>query len=553
MLKIKNIFILFLVNFFVFFIVAFVAKISCIIVLNNPVNTDYSVQIGREIYSVNIFNDDSLEIKIPYYASGFKIKNIDNTQIKSLFVSGKEIKSFDQIGQELLRVKIVMLLKVFALSLAALFIEVILMSIFYIPNKDKFWIDLKSNKTVFYISLTILGLFILWNFYNICQTAVDVPYWDEWEALNPGHLDSKLNLDWIFSFHNEHKIIWTRLFTWIMYHIDGWNLKHQIILNFFLYLALLFMLYKIIPDKNSLLPLFFIPCFSDVLIENQLTGFQSAIYFMLLFSFIAIYFGFVKETNLQNSVLFGVFSVCAMFSMTFISGLALFLAYLFKHKKLDANLMAAGSIVFLGLVGFFVNYNALSVQGNLVLPNKIVFWNSYFKIIISGLFNMSFPIFWTLISGILIFGALGWLFVSEKNKKDIYVYFALFILSFCLCAGIAAGRIEGNSLLVVASRYLNIVNFLIPCIGALFVRMFNAKLALIYLVILCISFSSCYTFANYYANMEYRIQAKQEMFVIIKSDLEKYMIGKLNPFDLKDSILRAKELNVSFLREFENE
>ena len=53
--------------------------------------------------------------------------------------------------------------------------------------------------------------------------------------------------------------------------------------------------------------------------------------------------------------------------------------------------------------------------------------------------------------------------------------------------------------------------------------------------------------------MEYRIQAKQEIFIIINSYNEKYMVGKLNPFDLKGSILRAKELNVSFLREFENE
>lgn len=61
----------------------------------------------------------------------------------------------------------------------------------------------------------------------------------------------------------------------------------------------MFVLYKIIPDKNSLLPLFFIPCFSDVLIENQMTGFQSVFYFMLLFSFLAIYFGFVKENNVK--------------------------------------------------------------------------------------------------------------------------------------------------------------------------------------------------------------------------------------------------------------
>ena len=57
--------------------------------------------------------------------------------------------------------------------------------------------DMLNNKKLYYLSWGILGCIIVWNFYNICINAVNIPFFDEWEALLPGHLDKNLNLNWI--------------------------------------------------------------------------------------------------------------------------------------------------------------------------------------------------------------------------------------------------------------------------------------------------------------------------------------------------------------------
>lgn len=549
MLKKRDIFSLFFINLIIFFSIAAFSKINCEVVLKNPQFQSYTVNIGHKKINTDVLNEELLEIKLPYGVSEFSINGINKHQITNIFLDGNEITSPDEISSNLLKLKIKMLFKVFGLSFAGLLLEIILAALFFIPQKDKFWENLKNNKSVFYISCLILAVFILWNFYNVFQNAVDLPFWDEWEALLPGHLDKQINYNWLLSFHNEHKIFWTRLFSWILYNFDGWNLRHQIILNFFLYLASMFVLYKIIPDKNSLLPLFFIPCFSDVLIENQMTGFQSVFYFMLLFSFLAIYFGFVKENNVKNTLLFSIFAVCSMFSMTFISGIALFAAFIIKQHRINKNLIIAGCIIFTGLIIFFSNYKHIDVQMEITTPDKLLFWYYYLRVILKGIFNVYLPAIWTMIAGILMIGGFVMSYIREKDKNDYYVYLALILLSLFLVAGIAAGRASGDPFHSVAGRHLNVINYLIPCISALLMRFNYIKAALIYFLILVFGFSSCYSFKTYISLKEFRVQAKRELLMVINTKRAELTVGKVNPFDIKKCITRAKELNVSFLRE----
>ncbi len=548
MLKKKDICILFLINLFVFFCFTLFSKINCVVVLQNPKYQTYSAVIGTKQVDTDVLNGEYLEIKLPFLTSGFTINNLKENQIRTVFLNGNEIYSLNNISNVLLKFKINTLFKVFALTIGVMLFEIILISLFFIPQKDKFWENLIENKTVFYISCLILCVFIIWNFYNIYQTAVDLPFWDEWEALNPGRLDEHLNFSWLFAQHNEHKILWTRLYTWILYHLDGWNLRHQIILNFFLYLTSLFVLYKVIPDKNSLLPLFFIPCFSDVLIDNQLTGFQSQFYFMLLFSYLAIYFGFVKENSYKNAVLFSVFSVCAMLSMTFISGVALFFAYFMKERKFNINVVTSAGVILVGLFLFFINYTTSNLQMEVTMPYKPVFWYYYFRIILKGIFNVYLPVLCTLLSGILFVSAFIISYIKDKDRNSYYVYFSLFILCFALTAGVAAGRCSIDTSYIVASRHLNVVNFLIPCIAAMLIRFKQVKISLIYFILLICMFAQCYTFDTYYGVRDFRIQAKKELLMVVDSTREELTVGKVNPFNIKECILRAKDLNVSFLR-----
>lgn len=144
--------------------------------MKNPQFQSYTVNIGHKKINTDVLNEELLEIKLPYGVSEFSINGINKHQITNIFLNGNEITSPDEISSNLLKLKIKMLFKVFGLSFAGLLLEIILAALFFIPQKDKFWENLKNNKSVFYISCLILAVFILWNFYNVFQNAVDLPF-----------------------------------------------------------------------------------------------------------------------------------------------------------------------------------------------------------------------------------------------------------------------------------------------------------------------------------------------------------------------------------------
>lgn len=82
------------------------------------------------------------------------------------------------------------------------------------------------------------GLLTL-HFVVVVGCSVNLPFWDDWDVLFPGRLDRELNLDWVFSFHNTHRNVWTHLSVWLLYRAGGWNLNTHIALNFLLYATVL--------------------------------------------------------------------------------------------------------------------------------------------------------------------------------------------------------------------------------------------------------------------------------------------------------------------------
>lgn len=177
-----------------------------------------------------------------------------------------------------------------------------------------------------------------------------------------------------------------------------------------------------------------------------------------------------------------------MFSMTFISGIALFAAFIIKQHRINKNLIIAGCIIFTGLIIFFSNYKHIDVQMEITTPDKLLFWYYYLRVILKGIFNIYLPFILTMIAGILMIGGFVISYIRQKDKNDYYVYLALILLSLFLVAGIAAGRASGDPFHSVAGRHLNVINYLIPCISALLMRFNYIKAALIYFLILVLVF-----------------------------------------------------------------
>lgn len=78
----------------------------------------------------------------------------------------------------------------------------------------------------------LLAVLLCFNFLAVVAHAINVPYWDDWAALNPGALDRAPQWEWILGFHNVHRTVWTNLSIWLLYRLDDWNLKTHLVLNF---------------------------------------------------------------------------------------------------------------------------------------------------------------------------------------------------------------------------------------------------------------------------------------------------------------------------------
>src|SRR6476646_8168159 len=168
--------------------------------------------------------------------------------------------------------------------------------------------NLQNNNSIFSShvkSLLLFGSFssILFGvqIWLISYNGNATPFWDQWDAEANGvyraYLNHTLTFRQVLNPHNEHRIFTTRLLALLLIKVNHiWNPLLQMIVNAGLHvvaiLSIIYLLVRVI-GQNSLVPLL---AFSLILFgipygwENTLAGFQSQMYFVLLFSFTAMWF-----------------------------------------------------------------------------------------------------------------------------------------------------------------------------------------------------------------------------------------------------------------------
>jgi len=159
-----------------------------------------------------------------------------------------------------------------------------------------------------------LGLALLaWNFASVLRHAVDVPYWDDWAALDPGALDRPLRWAWLVGFHNVHRTVWTNLSIWLLYRLDGWNLAVHLALNFLLFAALAIgFLRSLERCFTAHLGPFLVPLASAIPDEIHLHASNGQWTFALGFAFLAWVFALRADRWSNLSPLFAVAAAFAM-------------------------------------------------------------------------------------------------------------------------------------------------------------------------------------------------------------------------------------------------
>lgn len=354
----------------------------------------------------------------------------------------------------------------------------------HLSNANSSLVRLKSWTSKIPLVL-LVGLFI-GHFMVIEKYAVDVPFIDEWHMLDPDGLPAGLSFKWLFAQFNEHKIATTKLLIWVLFQFDGWNLVTHQLLNFILYgLLLLFIAWLAKKWVPQLVPWvicsFLIFLLSPVNHENHAWGFQSQIHLSLLFFLAAVYFLF-DEAQKTPALLSGTaMAVLAMYS--FLGGLVscLVLLVIFccfkltrvfscpergKRQRELLQLLLVLMPALGAVVLWFSDYHQLSHRPPLVLPQTLLFWTYFIKLVSFGFGFQEMRARWGIVCLLIVLAPVaGEIWKKQwRLPSSSWAIFAAIMGILAVLAGITAGRagMYGPENHLIRSSYLESGMMLIP-------------------------------------------------------------------------------------------
>lgn len=333
-----------------------------------------------------------------------------------------------------------------------------------------------------YAAAFLLVAGYLVHFSYLYRAAVDVPVMDEWEMLTSGGLQDGLSLRWLLAFHNEHRIVLTKLLIWLGLKLDSWNLITQQVFNYLLFGVMLWLICLLkgrVTGRREfpLFPAFLLFLLSDVIWYNHVMGFQSQFHLVIILLFTGAWYGFAPEYRNRNIV---VFALCGIVSMyTFSQGvinaiilwcfLGLHLREQHRQSPLTARQKAviAGSLLLTASAAFswFIGYGRPENHPRLTLPFEAGFWDFFLNLLSSGFgigaVNWQIGLFLL----VVIVSPVCWMF-SRRDRVRGGNFWLLTALLACLLAAlavIAASRASfGVEYAKNASRYAEFTFLLVP-------------------------------------------------------------------------------------------
>lgn len=433
----------------------------------------------------------------------------------------------------------------------------------------------QSRRIFFAIAAFILGLTAFFQLFYIQLYAVNIPYWDEWLLVaSDASIPAVLNSEWLLHQHMEHRIAFTRLISWINYKLFDFNVRYQILANFFLYLTVPVSLLYFMRQLKLSQPLA-LSCVSCVFLltarlrDNHLWGFQSQFHFCLLFILWASYLLMTDRKDLLRTFVASCFAVFAMFSFSagVVGVLALSMVYLpFKlgdsvlkrgHPDRIRHLTQCGlflSLTLTALVIYFYDYKTVGGHPDWNFPWGRTFWDFFFNLV-SFAFGFesiaNFPgIMVCLIIVLPLFLLAGPYRQSGDQLPWLLGCFAVIISILCV---VAAGRSGFGIDQSKTSRYLEFSILLIPLVwvawSELLARSQQVWVKLVLLVTVLLTgwgYRSGFNFAeDYQAIYKARISGVQCL------ELHRFTPGPfvcqdVYPLDLSPYLESARGMKLSF-------
>lgn len=381
----------------------------------------------------------------------------------------------------------------------------------------------------------------------IIRYAVDIPYWDEWEALRPGNLTREFPFHWIFCFHNEHRIVLTKILTWILYWLNDWNLVLNLGVNFGIYALLLICLYRVVRPSDVNARFWTVALFtfllSSIAAENHFWGFQSSFHFALLFFFVSLLGLFAEKQRYFELILGTLSCIAATFSLSTgvaTSALTILSFSVFKfirasqcltvkerNRELKSWILPVG-VMCAGLIFWLIGATQLPGHLPYVFPNRTLFWRYFLNIISSGFgvarentFIGAVCLLWVLIP------LVGDYFRDKKSPRG-WILRAGSLGILAALTAITVGRAGFGVEQSKDSRYTEISAMLIPFSAVLWLNWLGMyrRVALIFPVTL---FALClFSFKNYWNCEHYRLANSERVKGL--ACIEDYYLHQGSPF-----------------------
>lgn|GEM_PF-4000955 len=419
----------------------------------------------------------------------------------------------------------------------------------------------------------------------IVASSVNLPYMDEWEALTGSALSPDLNWSWVFMPHNEHRIVPTKILTWILYKSTGWHHIANLVFNFFLYLTELCVFVWMLRaagspgtarGKRNLSPAEFIWCLlglSGLAWENHSWGFQSQFHFFLLFYFVAV------TTAVRRDRWFWLSGICAVASaFSFSSGVvcAATVAALLTCRAWTGFTPWARAIPQIGIIGtglaaWSVGYQKNANHPEYSWPWGQAFWNHHLTMLGNGWSvpgNLKIPVAAIVLTLLVIHFALILARPpAGRGKREIEAainlgfagagLLAAAALTSFARAGFGVGQAE-------SSRYTEVTFFILPLawtamtrdpetgIAGYLTKRQKSVITMVSLLFICWCFAPMFAFTRVYKWHKAYLQAGRECVARYYAGTlpDDQICGTLYIAPLGPQLERAKELDLAFTAEY---
>lgn len=317
---------------------------------------------------------------------------------------------------------------------------------------------------------TVLAVLFVLNLVNLARFTLDVPVNDDWQLYANDALPRGLTLAWLFQPHNEHRIVLTKILSWLFYAVDGGDLEHMQIFNFLVYGAGVALYARLLVRAAShatapgwLAPVALLPLASALPKENHLWATQSQFHFGWIAPLALAFVLFDGPLTRKRAAIAVLAAVAGMWSFAgavpAVAVVAAFFAFTRRGlRRADIVFLAATAGAF---VVWAATYEGAGHQAPAtVWPTQLLFWEFLTNMVSAGFGYLKVGTGLAVVCSGLVLTALVGASARRSDETLGLVAFAWGCVAFL--ATVAASRAAFGLVAAKFERYAEIALLLVP-------------------------------------------------------------------------------------------